>query len=343
MSDTILVLTGDPSLPDPTKPGQHYNPEDLENLAQLQKALGSLQRFHFEFFDAHQRLLERLAADPPALVLNFCDTGFFNLAAQELHVPALLELLGVPYSGAPPAAMAIAFDKQIVRLVAQAMGIATPHEIFLSSEAHEIVLPQSYPALIKPNQADGSLGITADAVVHSDREARAYIEWVRAELPGRALLLQEYLPGAEYGVGLVGNPGALEALPPLEVDYTDLPAGLAPILSYESKAFPDSPYWTQIRYRKAAAPPEVARAMVDAAERLFLRLGFRDYARFDFRCDAAGVPKLMEVNPNPAWSYDAKLAMMAGFAGVDYPALLTMIIEAALRRIGAGSEPAAPA
>lgn len=333
MSDTILVLTGDPSLPDPTKPGQHYNPEDLENLAQLQTALASLEGFRFEFFDEHRRLVERLRADPPALVLNFCDTGFFNLAAQELHVPALLELLGVPYSGAPPAAMAIAFDKQIVRLVAQAMGVAVPHESFLSSEAGEIVLPRAYPALIKPNQGDGSFGITKDAVVHSDDDAGAYIAWAREEMPGRALLLQEYLPGTEYGVGLVGNPGALRALAPLEVDYSNLPAGLAPILSYESKSLPDSPYWTDIRYRQAKAPPEALTTMVGAAERLFLRLGFRDYARFDFRCDAAGVPKLMEVNPNPAWAYDAKLAMMAGFAGVDYPTLLRMIIEAALRRV----------
>ena len=195
--------------------------------------------FALEVFDDHARLLERFAADPPDLVLNFCDTGFRNVATQELHVPALLELLGVPYSGATPACMAICYDKQIVRLVAEALGIPVPREIYLapaqSLEAAELLLP----ALIKPNQADGSVGITKDAVVRTPAEAERYLAWLQHELPGRAVLVQEYLPGPEYGVGLIGNPGdELVALPALEVDYARLPAGLAPILSFESKAMP---------------------------------------------------------------------------------------------------------
>ena len=72
--------------------------------------------------------------------------------------------------------------------------------------------------------------------------------------------------------------------------------------------------------------------IADQAKRLFARLGCRDYARFDFRVAADGEPKLMEVNPNPAWAYDGKLAFMAGFAGIDYPGMLEMIVDAALRR-----------
>ena len=68
------------------------------------------------------------------------------------------------------------------------------------------------------------------------------------------------------------------------------------------------------------------------ARRLFRRLGLRDYGRFDFRTDAAGRIKLLEVNPNPAWCYDGKLALMAGFGGMDYPALLGTILDTALAR-----------
>ena len=330
----LCVLTGDPRLPDLTKRGQRYNEEDLATHAAMRAALQGLNRFELEVFDDHARLLERFAADPPDLLLNFCDTGYRNVASQELHLPALLELQGIPYSGATPACMAICYDKQIVRLVAEALGIPVPRERYLRPGGSLDSADFALPALIKPNQADGSVGITKDAVVRTRAEAKAYLAWLQRELPGRAALIQEYLPGPEYGVGLIGNPGdELVALPPLEVDYTRLPAGLAPILSFESKAMPDSPYWTEIKFKPAEAPPQVQAAIADQARRLFARLGCRDYARFDFRVAADGEPKLMEVNPNPAWAYDGKLAFMAGFAGIDYPGMLEMIVDAALRRI----------
>jgi D-alanine-D-alanine ligase len=331
----LCVLTGDPRLPDPSKRGQRYNEEDAATHAAMRAALEGLGRFALEVFDDHGRLVERFAAAPPDLVLNFCDTGFRNVATQELHVPALLELHGIAYSGATPACMAICYDKQIVRLVAQALGIPVPRETFLAPGARLDPAALTLPALIKPNQADGSVGITKDAVVRTPAEAEAYLAWLQAELPGRAVLVQEYLPGPEYGIGLIGNPGdELVALPMLEVDYTRLPAGLAPILSFESKALPDSPYWTEIKFKPAEAPPAVQTAIAGHARRLFARLGCRDYARFDFRVGADGEAKLMEVNPNPAWAYDGKLAFMAGFAGIDYPGMLQMIVDAALRRTG---------
>ena len=339
MSDrlNICVLTGDPRLPDPTKRDHRYNEEDFATHRAMREAFESLRGFRFEFLDDHAALLERFAHDPPDLVVNFCDTGLRNVATQELHVPALLEMLGVPYTGASPACMAICYDKQIVRLVAAALGVPVPREICLGPDQPLPEDPGLYPALIKPNQGDGSVGITKDAVVGSRAEADRYLAWLRRELPARAILVQEYLPGPEYGVGLIGNPDRrLEALPPLEVDFTRLPAGLAPILSYESKVLPDSPYWTEIKFKRAEADAAMLARMVDHAGRLFARLGCRDYGRFDFRCAADGTPRLLEVNPNPAWANDGKLAFMAGFAGIAYPKMLEMILEAALARIGPG-------
>jgi D-alanine-D-alanine ligase len=109
---------------------------------------------------------------------------------------------------------------------------------------------------------------------------------------------------------------------------------LAPILSFESKAIPDSPYWTEISFKRAALPPHSEALLADWSRMLFRRLGLRDYGRFDFRCAEDGRPRLMEVNPNPAWANDGKLAFMAGFAGIAYPELLRMILDAALARAG---------
>jgi D-alanine-D-alanine ligase len=331
----VCVLTGDPRLPDLTKRDHRYNEEDFATHRAMRAAFESFEGYRFEFEDDHAALFKRFSHDPPDLVINFCDTGFRNVATQELHVPALLEMLGVPYSGATPACMVLCYDKQIVRLLALAQGVPVPREAFLGPGQSLDALPDLWPALIKPNQADGSVGIRQDAVVRSRAEAEAYIAWVRRELPGRALLLQEYLPGSEYGIGLIGNPETeLVTLPVLEVDYSRLPPGLNPILSYESKALPDSPYWTEIKFKRAAADPELLAGMANHARRLFARLGCRDYARFDFRCAKGGEPRLMEVNPNPAWANDGKLAFMAGFAGIAYPDLLKMILDAALTRLG---------
>jgi D-alanine-D-alanine ligase len=338
----LLVVTGDHSLPDATKSGARYGEEDLKVHRAMEEAFASLDGYEVTVCCEHASLLDRLRSEPPDLVVNFCDTGFRNEATQELVLPSYLEMLGIPYTGASPAAMVLAYDKQIVRLVAQNLGVAVPDEVFLPG-GDDTHLSVRYPALIKPNRADGSVGITKDAVVENDDEARAYLAWLRKTLPGCDALLQEYLPGAEYGIGLIGNPGGgLRALPALEVDFSALPAGLSPILSFESKAVPDSPYWTDITFGPAALDDAVEAGMVRDCERLFQRFGLRDYGRFDFRCDGAGNPKLMEVNPNPAWGNDGKLAFMAGFAGIAYPQMLGMIVEAALVRLGRrSSDPSA--
>jgi D-alanine-D-alanine ligase len=335
----ILVLTGDHRRTDPTKRGARYNPEDMTTHEAMKAAFASLSAYDVTVVSDHDAFLETLEKAPPDLVVNFCDTGFHNVPTHELHIPAYLELRGIPYSGAPPAAMVICYDKAIVRLVAQAHGVAVPAERFIAWDAPLDELPDIYPALIKPNTADGSVGITKDAVVHDAGEAHDYLAWLRRTLPGQNALFQEYLPGPEYGVGLIGNPdGALTALPPLEVDFSKLPEGLNPILSYESKAIPDSPYWTDIGFKQAEIETPILDAMVANARTLFRRLSLRDYARFDFRRGADGIVKLMEVNPNPAWANDGKLAFMAGFAGIEYRDMLRMILEAAIARIDRESD-----
>jgi len=139
-------------------------------------------------------------------------------------------------------------------------------------------------------------------------------------------------------VGIVGNPNlTCEVLPPLEVDYSGLPSGLPQILGYESKWEPDSPYWNGVQYREAQLHEETKRKLIDYALLLFERLGCRDYGRFDFRTDKNGVIKLLEANPNPAWCWDGKMNLMAGFGGISYSQLLRKILEAAEERIKANT------
>lgn len=340
----VTVLLGDPRLPDPAKIRGVFAAEDVDSFERLKTALAEVAGATgrgFRTLDDHGTLLADLAADPPPFVLNFCDTGLRNRAELELHVPALLEVLGVPYSGAPPACLALCYDKAAVRGVAAGLGVSVPEERFVRpDEPPEAAVPERYPVLVKPNRGDGSVGIDRRSVARSREEVVACVERLRAEDPAREILVQELLEGTEYGIGLIGNPtsesGGFEVLPPMEVDFSGLPDDLPPILGYESKADPESPYYHEIVYREARVGEGMLAEMVGWSERLFARLGCRDYARFDFRAGVDGGVRLLEVNPNPAWCWDGKMAFMAGFGGIGYAGLLRRILEAAERRVVTG-------
>lgn len=330
----IAIITGDPSLPDPTKQDQRYGPQDLVVHEEMRKAFATLGKFDFTVIEEHSGLFERLAELDPDLVVNFCDTGFYNNPNYEIHIATQLEIMEIPYTGAAPRAMLYCYDKQIVRLIAESLGVDVPAERFVQATGVRDARVPVFPALIKPNTADGSVGITKDAVVHTQKEASDYLAWLAEELPGRDVLIQEYLPGTEYGLGIIGNPdGDFDALPLLEVDFSALPGDCAPILSFESKTDPNSPYWTDIRLKQASLPDASQRKLLERCRAVFRRVSLRDYGRFDFRTAADGSIKLMEVNPNPAWAWDAKLAVMAGFAGWSYAVLLEKLVATAWARV----------
>jgi D-alanine-D-alanine ligase len=332
----VAVILGDPRLPDPVKRNGRCNEEDIDTTLRLKAALHELSDYRFRFLDNHASFFADLRANRPHFVLNFCDEGFNNDAFMELHVPALLETLDIPYSGAGPSCLGLCYNKALVRGIAQSLDVPVPAETYFNSDDLAATIPSVFPALIKPNYGDSSIGIGKDAVVHSWEEAIACLGRLREQMPLCPILIQEFLTGSEYSIGIVGNPGqSCRVLPPLEVDYSRLDPGLPRLLPYESKWVPESPYWSQISYREARLDEESRRKIADYASILFERLGCRDYARFDFRADAAGEIKLLEVNPNPGWCWDGKLNLMAEMAGLRYCDLLRLIIEAAQERVAA--------
>ncbi len=112
-----------------------------------------------------------------------------------------------------------------------------------------------------------------------------------------------------------------------------MPQGLPKICGYEAKWLPDSPYWN-IKSIPAKLPQDVTEIIENCSLKLFERLECQDYVRFDWRLDAQGDPKLLEVNPNPGWCWDGHLAKMCNFAKISYKEMLGKILEAAAKRIG---------
>ncbi|MBI9016466.1 MAG: methyltransferase domain-containing protein [Phycisphaerae bacterium] len=330
----VTVLMGDPSLPDAVKLDGQFNSEDFETINRLKSALAELPGYDFKYINNHNSLIAELKKSPPGFVFNLCDEGYNNDPFKELHVPALLEMFNIPYSGAGPASLGFCYNKSLINAIARSVDIPVPLETYFNPSDTSANLPSIFPALVKPNFGDSSIGITKDAVVHNPEELVEYLAKLREMLPGCPVLVEEYLSGPEYSVGVIGNSGlSYKVLPPLEVDYSNLPKGLPHILGYESKWDPNSPYWTSISYHEARLSEENRAKLYDYSNILFERCGCRDYARFDFRTDDDGEIKLLEVNPNPGWCWDGKLNFMAGYAGLSYKELLEMILQAAQERL----------
>ena len=331
----VAVVMGDPSLPDTVKLGGKFNQEDLITINKLKSALSVLHGLNFTYYDAHQTLLDELKTIKADLIFNLCDEGYYNDALKELHIPAYLEMLNIPFTGAGPVTLGVCYNKSLTKTLAESFGIPVPLETLIDPEDKSVRLPSEFPALLKPNTGDSSIGISKDAVVHNTDELVNYFDKIKKQFPEKGILVQEYLEGPEYTVGIIGNAGIdYEILPILTVDYSHLPPGLPHILGYESKWDPESSYWKTISYIQAfCLSEEKKRQLHDYSLLLFERLECRDYARFDFREARDGTIKLLEVNPNPGWCWDGKMNLMAEFAGYSYAKFLNKILEAAIARI----------
>ncbi|KAJ3349773.1 hypothetical protein HDU83_000310 [Entophlyctis luteolus] len=361
--ESLVLILGDPSQPCVGKLNNTWNSEDFvtrEKLVNALEELGYSTDSNLSVLDGHSTLhesLKRLPKNKGHFVFNLCDEGFDNEALKELHVPAILEMLRLPYSGAGPNCLAHCYDKGLVNRTADAIGVPTPKETFFFSNVRTPAVSNicqldkvireriNYPAFIKPIKGDNSLGITPRSIVHNLKELESYMHELN-DIGIRDVVVQEYCQGTEYGVGMIGNlASGFHFFPVLEVDYSKIVARkLPPILGFESKWDPTSPYWSEISYKPALISDKVKSELHSWCIALWERFGCRDYARFDFRSDFGrgdgfekagerkGTIKLLEVNPNPGWCWDGKFAYMGKFENLDYKDVLGLILKAARDR-----------
>jgi D-alanine-D-alanine ligase len=334
----VVVLLGDPSKPDLIKPQGVFDSDDYYTIDQLKGALRELETkgYRFSYLNNHSSLYPDLLRykGKANFVLNLCDEGFKNDPKKELHVPALLEDIDIPYSGAGPQCLAHCYDKSLVRGIAKEMGIPVPEAFFIKPEDTVFELPLEFPVIVKPNFGDASFGITQRSAAYNLDQLLSAISEIREEFGyGKPILVEEFLTGKDLSVGIIGNPPeSYTILPIIEEDYSALPDGLPRICGYEAKWIPESPYWN-IKSVSADLPSVTEKSIIEWSLKLFERLGCRDYARLDWRLDSEGNPNLLEVNPNPGWCWDGHLAKMAKNGGMSYPELLEAILRAAEQRI----------
>ncbi len=332
----VVVLFGDPNKPDTLKPSTIFDDDDFYTIDQLKSALRELEGYNFVYLNNHDTLIQDLQNLKGKIdyIFNLCDEGFYNDPRKELHIPAILEILKIPYTGSGPQCLAFCYDKSLVRGIAKELEIPVPEAIYIKPDDKIIDLPLYFPAIVKPNFGDSSFGITQRSVVNNGEELLNAITEIREKFGyDKSILIEQFLTGKDLTLGIIGNPpDDYIILPIIEEDYSSLSPELPKICGYEAKWLPDSPYWN-IKSIPAELPEETVQLIESYSLKLFERLECKDYGRFDWRLDINGNPKLLEVNPNPGWCWDGHLAKMSKFAGYSYKEMLIKITNTVEQRL----------
>jgi D-alanine-D-alanine ligase len=332
----VAVLFGDPQKPDPMKPFSVFDDDDFYTIDALKSALNQLPGYTFTYLSNHDTVIADLQKISGRInyIVNLCDEGFDNDPSKELHIPALLDILKIPYTGAASQCLAFCYDKSLVRGIAKEMNIPVPEAFLVASDDTSFHLPFDFPVIVKPNFGDSSFGITQESVARTREQLICAITMIREKLGyEKPILVEQFLEGKDLSVGIIGNPlTSYTILPITEEDYSDVPEGLPRICGYEAKWLPASPY-SRIKSVPVNLDEDTERLITECCMKLFQRLGVRDYGRIDWRLDRNGNPKLLEVNPNPGWCWDGHLAKMAAFGSISYSGMLQAILHAAEQRI----------
>lgn len=257
----------------------------------------------------------------------------FNIAEgvegrnREAQVPALCELLGIPYTGSDSATLAIALDKALGKKVLLQHDILTPKFQLMESARERLSPDMKFPLIVKPNAEGSSKGINSTNVVDTEDELRAAVKEC-VERYRQPALVEEYIAGREFTVGLLGDKRP-RVLPPMEIKFkkdTDRPV-------YDFTVKQD---WEEHVYYECPAKLTEAelKAMEKIARATFFALDCRDVARVDMRMDADGRIYVLEVNPLPGLTPGySDLVLIAQAVGMEYDQLIAEIMVGGLRRM----------
>ncbi len=282
----------------------------------------ALERRHaVTLVEADARALPRLRRLRPDVAFNMAESS--GGPAREGHLPSVLELLGVPYTGSDPVTLHLCLHKRITKEVLASHGVPVPR-------------PGRLPAVVKPVHEGSSRGIRGSGLVRTRLALAREVRRVEREC-GQAALAEEFLPGREFTVAMLGNPPRM--LPLVEIRFDALPAGVAPLYSYEAKWVWDTAARPlEIFDCPARVPAPLRRRIESICRKAWDVLGVRDWCRMDVRLDARGEPRLLEVNPLPGILPDPRdnscFPKAARAAGMSYDDLVNRVLDAAVARCG---------
>ncbi|MCB9796179.1 MAG: hypothetical protein H6741_26075 [Alphaproteobacteria bacterium] len=330
----------------PHRPGEPSDAwAELGSRESVQEMVRALERQGYEvaFFEGGLNLLEQLPAFQPDLCFNLCEGHVGE--ARECHVPALLEMMGIPHTGAGITALALTLDKALTHSLLAAQGLPVPPHQVMHAPDQALAPNLRFPLFVKPVREGSSKGISLQSLVWDEAALRRQVRRVLTDYQQPALV-ERFIRGREVTVGLLGNASGLDApyegldaLPAFEILFDGDVDG---VYVYEIKSA--IPYgWERGQNWDCPAPlpAPLSEELARLAKAAFVHTRCRDYARVDFRLDVEdGLrPYILEVNalPGLAWGW-SDIAFEAAAAGLTAETFLSSIVEHAARRLGLRDE-----
>lgn len=286
--------------------------------------------------EANAELPQRLMESKVDLVFNIAEG--VSGRNREAQVPALCELCGIPYTGSDSATLALALDKALTKRLLRQHGILTPEFQVMQTGREKLSRKLRYPLIVKPIAEGSSKGIASSKCVVDDEPTLRKVVRELVERYKQPALVEEYISGREFTVGLLGDRRP-RVLPPMEILFKDKSIE-RPVYDYDVKQ--DWP--NHVIYQcPAKLSPQELRAVERAALESFKALDCRDVCRVDLRMNAQGQVYVLELNPLPGLTPDHSDLVLIGKAiSVDYKTLIAEILAGGVKRLREKRREAAP-
>ncbi len=270
----------------------------------------------------------------PNKVLNNSIDIVFNIAegangrGREGHVPSILSYYSIKHTGSDETTLCVCLDKALAKRVLVSHRVKTPKYQLIEDLGFKLNKNLLFPLIVKPNAEGSSKGITEVSVIKSTEDLSRVIEENFKEKK-HALLLEEYIEGREFTVGIVGNGKETRVFRPMEIVFKNKTRGYD-VYDYEIKK-------DCMKHVEYVCPPQLSpymeKKMMDTSRKIYGILGCRDFARIDFRLTQYNDLYCIEINPlaglTPGYS---DFPMLAEANGVKYDELIGLILTAAIKR-----------
>ena len=288
----------------------------------------------YVFIEADENFVENLKALKPDLVFNRAEG--LRGDSRESHVPAILEMLGIPYVGSNVLTTAIGLNKAWAKKVLLYHSISTPKFYVCKSDQEAERIREGFPYILKPNEEGSSMGITEENLVHNKTQLRTRLKQMIEEYQ-QPILIEQFIQGREFSTGLLERPGQNpEVLSILEIDFSKFPE-VGGIFGQRAKTVLDS-------LDHYICPARIPKRLKTLLERLSITVWYaldvKDFARIDCRMNYKEEIFFLEINPLPGMDFDTEendlsfYPYMAMKSGYTYDELIRRLLESACARYG---------
>ena len=306
-------------------------PHTIELIKHGIEAMGH----EYTFIEADETILENLKTQKPDLVFNRAEG--LRGDSRESHIPAMLEMLGVPYVGSNVLTTAVCLNKGWTKKVLEYHNIKTAKFLVCNTIEEAKQHAFDYPVILKPNEEGSSVGINEDNVVNNFNELEKKFNQMQKDYE-QGILIESFIAGREFSVGVLGKTdGAFEVLAIIEIDFSQLPKDVGGVFGQRAKTKYDN---LDHYVCPAKVTPELQSLIEKVTIDVCKVLDVRDFGRIDFRMNAKEELVFLEINPLPGMDFDMAendfsfYPLMADRTGYTYDQLVKRLIESACKRYG---------